>query len=251
MKYSLIYIFILFSFFAYTQEGRESLPPKFLDPGKDTVAFVNCSQETFDTLIKYVRRNPKYVIDKDISCRVNVICTIFENFDIGVGTDAIKVYLGFKDKKSRKYETEIRNFYIDQARRIVTNLYGLCIPERKNGTYLPSKFSIDIDFIKGDKRLVNDTLESEQFDKEELSYETIRYNNRLRVKGMELLKAKKPQLAFIYFRMAYFINKDIESVVLLGNLWNVMGEPDTACKTWKMAADKENRQAQELIKNCK
>jgi hypothetical protein len=252
MKFSLIYIFIIFSFFGYTQEDKENVPPKFLDPKKDTVAFINCQNDLFDSLIFSITQNPKFVIDHDIKCSAKIHFIIRENFSISVSMfDGVILNIAFKDKISKKYADQIRKYYEDQTIKIATNLYGVFIPDRINGEYLPTKFYLNIDYNKNELQAPKDSILSNKFDPLELSKLSISKNKKLRSKGLEMLKNKNPQLALIYFRMAYFRNQDLESVVMLGNLWNAMGEKRVACQHWNIAANKGNTQAQELILNCK
>jgi hypothetical protein len=252
MRYCVINIFILLSFFGYSQEGEDNSPPKFLDPKKDTVAFINCQRDLFDTLISSITQNPKFVIDHDIKCSAKIYFTIRKNFAITVSIhEGVILNTVFKDKISKKYADKIRKYYEDQTMKIATNLYGVFIPDRVNGEYLPTRFYLNIDYNKNELITPKDSIISEKFDEHELSSATISKNKRLRSKGLEMLKSKNLQLAFIYFRMAYFINQDVESVVLLGNLWNSIGEKKAACHHWNIAANKKNAQAQELILNCK
>lgn len=244
-----IVILFCFSFFVVSSQNDEK-PPAFLDPKIDTSAFVNCTEETLQTIIAYIKRNPKFIIDNGVACTAKVYFTINPDFSISVKSNEIFVNLAFKDKKGREYASEIKKYYEEQSAKIARNMYGLFIPTRVKGQYSASKFYINIDFTKGDESLSSDSVKSRTFDINELSYQTNLYNSKLREKGIEMLKVKKPELAFIYFRMAYFINKDVDAVVLLGNLWDVMGEPDTACKHWRQAMQLGSKQAEDLVKKC-
>lgn len=253
IKYFFLLNFLFFSFLTFGQETEE-LPPKFLDPKKDTSAFINCRADLLDTLIISAIQNPKFVIDHDIRCSASIVFTIKNNFVIRVNTykeEDVILNIVFKDKVSKKYADEIRKFYVDQTRKIAMSLYGILIPDRVNGEYLSTKYYLKIDYNKSLSVDTKDSVVSEKFDPSELSSLTVSKNKKLREKGIEMLKNRNPKLALIYFRMAYFIANDIEAVVLLGNLWNAMGEKEAACHHWKIAAEKNNTQAQEFIKNCK
>ncbi len=243
-------IVLMFFCFSITLAQSELKPPDFLDPKIDSVAFINCTQETLDTIIWYVKKNPKFIIDNNITCTAKVVSTIEKDFSTLIRSDDnITIKLILRNKISKKYYYEIKKYYTEQARLIVGNLYGLFIPTRKNGIYSASSFYLNIDFSKGENPQI-DSLKSDVFQKNDLSFQTIQKNNKLREKGIRMLKDKKPQLAFVYFRMAYITNKDIESLVLLGNLWDIMGEPETACYHWKKAVELGNKNAENLIIKC-
>lgn len=246
------YLIIIIAFFStsFTLAQGDSKPPAFLDPKIDSIAFINCNQETLDSIISYVRKNPKFVVENLSSCKAKVLFTIEKNFSINIKVDEVQIMTVFKDKKSRKYSESIKKYYEDQVIQITLNLFGLFIPQRVNGEYYPSKFYINIDFLKGDRTSLSDTIKSRIFDSNDLSNTSISMNHRLKEKGIELLKKKKPLLAHIYLRMAYYISKDVDAVVLLGNLWDVMGETETACLYWNQAIKLGNMQAKDLIKKC-
>jgi hypothetical protein len=222
----------------------------FLDPKIDTVAFINCSKETLDTIISHSKSNPKFIIDNDISCNARVNFSIEKDFTILIGQDDVNVNLVFRNKQSKKYSDEIRKYYKDQAIKITLNLFGLFVPDRVSGQYYSTKFYLNIDFTKGEDMAQVDSLKSKVFKIDDLSDQSIAKNKKLREKGIKMLKNRKPSIALVYFRMAYYVNKDIDSVVLLGNLWDIMGEPEAACYHWKKAAELGNKQAESLIKKC-
>lgn len=243
----------MFFYFSITLGQSDLKPPAFLDPKIDTVAFVNCSQGTLDTIISYARKNPKFIIDNNVSCSVKIVFFIEKNFMIytnATNDDDITMNLVLRNKVSKKYSDKIRRYYSDQTKLIARNLDGLFIPDRVNGEYYKTIFYLNIDFTKGEDGPAVDSLKSKVFQVDDLSNQSIEKNKKLREKGIQMLKNKKPQLGLIYFNMAYYVNNDVESAILLGNLWDVMGESKIACHYWKKATELGNKQAESLIKKC-
>lgn len=240
----------MFFCFSITLAQGNLKAPAFLDPKIDTVAFINCSQETLDTVISYIRKNPKFVIDNDISCSVYVAFNIEKNFEFTIPTNDIIVNLVFRNKQSKKYEKEIKKYYEEEALSVLTNLYGIFIPNRINGEYYSTKFYLNIDFTKGEEKLQLDQTETKRFKADELSSQSVLKNKRLKEKGLEMLKNKEPLIAFIYFRTAFPSSKDNELLVLNGNICEALGDPENACEHWKIAAKFGNKLAEDLVKKC-
>ncbi len=225
--------------------------PTFLRPDKDTTGYINCSPEDLNILLFHMTKNQNVVIKYNLKSKVEIAFETQNGRDFYFYPDKTNVTIKGRERLSKGLDGFIEKYYSDQAIEIVTKLHLLFVPERYNKKYYKTTyFTLKIDFTAQENQDKYKDVRIDSLKNNELTKLTLSKQGNLRLFGAKYLKQKKYHLAMIYYREAYFVHKDVESAMLLGNLWLAMGDSTAACDHWREAATLGDSTAIKLIQSC-